>query len=328
MHEASFFDAVLARFGLRPWSTPDAQKTAPRFGPRFTYDGRPFDPETWTRQVTQQADTSELARYAIIYRSPDHGLELHLQLMVHHDFPVIEWQSGLRALGDTPTAIVADFQSLALDYPLPPISGHYPNRQIALRRNLGSKNQQDDFAPAPAILRARPPMNHVRMETDEGRSSAAWLPFFGVDFAPDEGLNFGIGWSGAWKADVDLAPDSLSLAAGMMRTRFRLFPGETIRQPSIFVQVRSRQTIAQGQNQLRQFILKHHSPRDGAGRLIPVPHPISGWGGRPARELAMLLDDAAEWLGWTDLIEAENERRRESGLPVIGDRAGVIIPST
>lgn len=41
---------------------------------------------------------------------------------------------------------------------------------------------------------------------------------------------------------------------------------------------------------------------------------------------AMLLDEAAEWLGWTDLIEAENQRRAEVGLPLIGDRAGTILP--
>jgi alpha-galactosidase len=292
LNQKDFFDAVSASFGLCTRHSTTAEKPAPRFGPRFCYDGRPFALETWPRQVTQQADTPDLTRYTIVHLSPDHLLELRLQLAVHHDFPVIEWRPELRATGDTPTAIVADFQSLALNYPLAPLSGHYPNRLISLRRNLGSKNRQDDFAPAPVILRTRPPMNHVHMETDEGRSSAAWLPFFGVDFSPDEGLNFGIGWSGAWQADFALAPDNLSLAAGMMHTRFRLLPGETIRQPSIFVQARSHQTLAQGQNQLRQFILKHHSPRDGQGRLIPVPHPISGWGGRPTRELATLLDDA------------------------------------
>ena len=36
----------------------------------------------------------------------------------------------------------------------------------------------------------------------------------------------------------------------------------------------------------------------------------------------MDLDEAAEWLGWTDLIAEENERRRAAGLPLIGGKAG------
>jgi alpha-galactosidase len=287
-----FHQAVRVAFGLEASGAAEGQP-ALRFGPAFSYDGCPFDPSAWERRVAQQDETPDFTRDLITFRSPDQRLELRLHLTRYHDYPVVEWLPELCAAGDTPTAIVADFLSLGLHMPLTTPAGHYPNRQVRLRRNLGSKCRQDDFASVPVTLRTRFPLNRVHLETDEGRSSAAWLPFFGVDFSPVEGLNCGIGWSGAWKADFTLSDAALDIAAGMMHTRFRLLPGETIRQPSILVQARCGQTVACGQNQWRQFILKHHSPRDSRGRLIPVPLPVSGWGGRPSRELATLLDDAA-----------------------------------
>ena len=287
-----FNEAVLGAFGLDARAASADAKPALRFGPEFSYDGIAFDAAVWERRVTRQEETAALTRDVVAYRSPDRRLELRIYVTRYHDFPVVEWRPELCAAGDAPTAIVSDFHSLGLHIPLMPPAGHYPNRQVILRRTLGSKNRQDDFAPLPVTLRTRFPENHVRLETDEGRSSAAWLPFFGVDLAATEGLNCGIGWSGAWKAEFRLSDKEFSITAGMLHTHFRLLPGETVRQPSIFVQARCGQTVADGQNQLRQFILKHHSPHDRQGRLIPVPLPISGWGGRPSRELATLLDDA------------------------------------
>ena len=39
----------------------------------------------------------------------------------------------------------------------------------------------------------------------------------------------------------------------------------------------------------------------------------------------MELEEAADWLGWSDLIEAENTRRSEAGLPLIGAVAGKFV---
>lgn len=41
---------------------------------------------------------------------------------------------------------------------------------------------------------------------------------------------------------------------------------------------------------------------------------------------SMDLDEAADWLGWTDLVAEENRRRADSGLPLIGGHAGELIP--
>ena len=39
----------------------------------------------------------------------------------------------------------------------------------------------------------------------------------------------------------------------------------------------------------------------------------------------MELEEAADWLGWSDLIESENTRRAEAGLPLIGAVAGKFV---
>lgn len=42
---------------------------------------------------------------------------------------------------------------------------------------------------------------------------------------------------------------------------------------------------------------------------------------------SMGLDEAAEWLGWSDLVAEENRRRTASGLPLIGEHAGQLKPA-
>ena len=44
-------------------------------------------------------------------------------------------------------------------------------------------------------------------------------------------------------------------------------------------------------------------------------------------ELAETRREAAEWLGWSDLVAEEKRRRAASGLPLIGEHAGQLKPA-
>ena len=165
---------------------------------------------------------------------------------------------------------------------------------VKLRRMLGTKNMQSDFCDEDVTINNRYPTNHVRMDTDEGRSSAAWMPFFGVDISESEGVNFGIGWSGAWCADFYHQAFTLKIEAGMLQTHFRVLPGEELRQVSIFAHCRMGMSVEEGQNVLRRFLLKHHSPHCQDGALMRVPHSVAVWGGMSTDGVMKVLDTVTQ----------------------------------
>ncbi|WP_176013768.1 glycoside hydrolase family 36 protein [Victivallis sp. Marseille-Q1083] len=258
--------------------------------PAFRYDGEAFDPARCEVMERLLAETAGYRRWQLCCTLPDRKLMLRLTRTEYRDYPVAEYLPELLGIGDEASGLVEDFQALAFVLPLPRSErwDEYPYREVRVRRNLGSKNAQDDFVAADAVLRDRYPVDRLTMDTDEGRSSAAFLPFFGVDLSPEEGYNFGLGWSGAWRADFHL-DTALRITAGQRKTCFRVLPGETIRQMSVAVQHRSGLSAAAGRNQWRRFLLEYHSPRDRAGNLLLPPLPLCAWGGMSNRALQEMV---------------------------------------
>lgn len=259
------------------------------FGPDFCYDGKLFSFQSWGQDAKLISSSEDGDVYCSCHTAPDQVLQLRLTVKIYKDFPVVEWLPELLNIGDKPSGIINDFNSLSFENRFPsPDAKAYPLKEVKIRRSFGSKCSQDDFMDQPFTLRKRYPENTLLMDTDEGRSSATWMPFFGIDLFDTFGYNVAIGWSGAWRAKFTL-DESLTVKAGMMKTHFRVLPGERIRQPSIFIQYRDGLTVREGQNQLRQFILKHHSPRDVNGQLIKTPLPIMAWGGLPTKDTLEIL---------------------------------------
>ncbi len=260
----------------------------------FRYDGASRPSGAMTCETL--ADTPDFIRWRVTERLPDGRLTLVTTVTRYRDFPVVEWLPELVNEGDAPSCIVSDFRSLSFDLDVPDRSTgyietpytstcRYPLCDIALRRTLGSKNAQSDFMPETVFLRPRYPENCVRLDTDEGRSSAAWLPFFGLDFSEKQGINIGIGWSGRWFAEFRHLGDHLAVEAGMPETNFRLLPGERLRQVSVFVHSREGLSVEDGQNQLRRFLLKYHSPHRADGTPVRTPLPLAAWGGQTTESM-------------------------------------------
>lgn len=301
--------------------------------PSFTYKNVPFDSDKWDREVKMKAQTDAYEKYVVTYKSPDKLLALHLTYTIYTDFPVVEWLPEFEAITGADTGIIENFRSLNLDIPFTDDHDwkNYPRRTVTLRRNLGSKNRVDDFAARNVVMTNRYPLNHVVMDTDEGRSSAAWLPFFGVDFDEDYGFNVAIGWSGAWSAELDLSYNGLKVNAGMLHTRFRLHPDEIIRQPSIFIMMRDGFSVRDCQNLHRQFMLAFHSPHGKDGKLVKPPLAAAVWGGKPNDVVLKCLDEMERrgvkydvlWMdaGWygKDRPVADDEFKGSDWARTVGD---------
>ena len=306
----------------------------------FLYDGVPFEAVSST--IEKVEDTPDYQKVVTEDVSADGTLTLRTTVTLYKDFPVIEYLPEFLNRSDRPSGIVSGFKPLDLTLDLVDrstgylktkngFSAPYAIHDVALRRTLGSKNCQSDFIEETVWLRPRYPEDHIRLDTDEGRSSAAWLPYFGLDETEDQGLNIAVGWSGAWYADFRMEPLMLKVQAGMQETNFRVLPGETLRQVSMILHHRDGLSVVDGQNQFRRFALKYHTPRHADGTIRNVPLSFSTWGGDKTGNHLKYLESIEKekpgyevyWVdaGWfgNDRPVASNEFEESDWYCTVGD---------
>ena len=125
----------------------------------------------------------------------------------------------------------------------------------------------------------RPDCDRMSMISDEGRPSATWLPFFGIDFDELNGLNIGIGWTGAWRADFCYKAGCLMVNSGMLNTSFHMEPGEMFIQPNVLMMFREDESVEVAQNHFRHLLLEHFSPRSDVGSITVNPISVGIFGG-------------------------------------------------
>lgn len=144
----------------------------------------------------------------ILYEIEPGRLMLRLNMRIYRKFPIVECQPWLENPGAEPSGIVEEFRPLDLQEELPPQNLVMPDWQdgthITVRYNLGSCADINDFIPQTRELWTRSGSNRFIMESCEGRPSSTFLPYFGVDTGEFEGMNIGVGWGGAWKAEIEI----------------------------------------------------------------------------------------------------------------------------
>ena len=236
----------------------------------FSYAGRPA---TWldvTPRVQKTVqDTDRLTKTVREWKSPDGKLTLRSTETAYKKFPVREYLPELVCAGDEPTEIVDGFRSFAMTRPA---------KGAVLRALRGTVCSPKDFEPVTFTFGGAG--GACSLVATEGRSSAQWMPWMGVDFPEGDGEEIAVGWSGAWRADASFTNGTFSLSAGMVKTHFRLLPGEMIRQPSVLVFARAAGVTPQAmQTLIHRFMLDEKCPRDAQGRLIKPILPITAGGG-------------------------------------------------
>jgi alpha-galactosidase len=250
---------------------PIAENVTTSLLPDFTYDGMPFVTLQW-QQNTVTLDPDHFIKEFV---SNDGKLKLRVEVRIYPEFNSVEYRPSLENVSNEKTGIVENFRSLAWRKPsefMPHLGHGGEYRSVFIRRNYGTKSNYLDFVAQPVILNTntvfpRAFSNKVEMIADEGRSSATWLPFWGIDMSPAEGLLVGLGWTGAWRADFEINRGIFSMSAGMLKTHFRMDPGEKFIQPSVLVMFRENEGVEQGQNRFRRLLAEHFAPRDAQGNV-------------------------------------------------------------
>jgi len=239
--------------------------------PDFTYNGIPFITSQWK----QNTITTNPDRFVREFISRDGKLKLSVEVRIYPEFNAVEYRPSLENISKETSGMVEDFKSLAWRAPVEFMKhlghgGEY--RSVFIRRNFGTKSNFLDYVAQPVILNncsvyPRTFSTKAEMVTDEGRSSATWLPFWGVDMNPSQGLLVGLGWTGAWRADFESDRGVFTMSAGMRKTHFKMEPGEKFMQPAVLVMFRENESVEQGQNRFRRLLTEHFAPRDAKGKV-------------------------------------------------------------
>jgi alpha-galactosidase len=257
----------------------------------FLYDGKPADLADIHGRVIRESDE----QCKLIYDFIPGVVRVILDVIEYKDFPVIEYTPYLENTGHEPSGILSDFLSLDMEAEDPLTFGEqklkesrsFASGRISVRYNLGSNASGVDFLPQRRDLFSRPGSNKLELECKGAWCSTDYLPFFGVDTDPMNGVNIGIGWNGGWKFSVEKEAGvpglnggkKSHLRGGMKRSHFRLLPGEKLMQPGVLLHFREAKSIRDGQNEFRRFMLAHHAPRDSRGQLLKPPMCFCTWGG-------------------------------------------------
>lgn len=238
----------------------------------FNYGGKPAEGLDAAKVVRTLRDDAEMRKVVREWTAPDGRLVLRSTETEYRRFPVTEYVPELVAVGGEPTDVVSDFRTAAFAC---------DSGRTVLRALHGTVNTDRDFEPVTPVLGTeKGATNAFAMVATEGRSSAQWMPWWGVDFADGTGLEVGLGWTGAWRADFAADGKRFSMSAGLVKTHFRLFAGETVRQPSLLVFRRGKGESPRGmQTLVHRFMIDIKSPRDRRGELIHGISAITAGGG-------------------------------------------------
>ena len=219
----------------------------------FVSKGKKYMSSTLVSRIENTQKDKDIERFEQIWLLADTGAELRLKFRVFADFPYVEYESFIQNNSSEPTAVIEDLKMLDLngeckknyygDMIIKDWNVSDAGNRLKISYYLGTYCTAHDFFRIDHCLYPQPGETSLHLGGDHhARSSERALPFFRVDFDDLNGLDFGVGWSGSWKADFELktavSPQEVfqygkawSISSGMTRTRFYLEPGEELRPP-------------------------------------------------------------------------------------------------
>ncbi len=230
----------------------------------FVYDGAEFAADAWS--------PVERVPGTISYTSPDGKLNLIVEYRHFPGYPITEIIPVLECAGNEKTAIIENICSLKLRRPC-------DKRQIRVRRTTGSETRLTDFTRHDLLLQHRHECDYMHMTTDKGLSCSAWIPYFGIDIDSMNGIELAVGWTGAWRADMQLCPKDFWLNVGLDGARFYMRPGERFALPTMLVMERENLSVADGLVLFHRMMLEYKAPRDSKGQLFKPWLPSGSSGG-------------------------------------------------
>jgi alpha-galactosidase len=248
----------------------------------FRYNG--MDSRAWFQKwgiVHTQAEGNEFTTHKYVCADKDTGLECTFELQNYKSFPSCLWNIYFKNNSKTVTPILEQVKTLDLFWLASDQKNLYRAHGAFHYENetMNGEAFRDDFMLVRDDLNK---INEINLSADGGRSSVEWMPY--LNFAgKNEGLIFGIGWTGQWQSTIKSDIEAVHFQAGMEKIHTVLNPGETIRQPSILMIYWQGDDPIRGHNLLRRFMTNVIMPHY-AGKPVQAPISYGSWGGMPTAE--------------------------------------------
>lgn len=222
---------------------------------------------TWEyRSEKLKSEDANKEESVFVYTDLKSGLQVRCYVTCFKDFEAVEWVLRFSNNASQNSPVIE--KAAVIDESFTSAK----TGSFILHHNKGSNADRSDFQPIDETLM---PGKSIYMTPSGGRSSdTSAFPFFNLEAPDNQGIMVAIGWTGKWYADI-LQTDnqSVALKSGMEKMQLSLFPKEEIRTPKICLLFWKGENRMEGHNQLRQFILAHHS-RKINGRF--AEYPLSG----------------------------------------------------
>lgn len=219
-----------------------------RLGTRVI-DGIPAD---FQSERTYSYADANIFRYEYTGVSPE-GLEVRLTETEYRDFPVREWTATFRNCGKTNSPIVSDIR----------LGGVIEGADPCFVHGTGDTCGEDGYTwftdPVTAETRVIYP--------DDGTSCHGAAPYMQLLFR-DHAIRIGIGYPAMWQVSVRKTDTGTEYLCGQRRCHMTLYPGETIRTPSVTMLFHGSDED-HGRNLWRRWYLAHILPREDGRPLKP-----------------------------------------------------------
>lgn len=247
----------------------------------------------WRHRIQEQPSEQGIVKYKVSYTDPKTGLRVDCLVKGFEEFGAVEWVLNFTNTGDENTPQIKQLK--CVDYSV--LSAAEGTYQV--HRAMGSNHSRADFHPSVVDISQESPL---RMAPVNGRSSdTSAFPFFNIISKDNKGIVVGIGWTGAWFADITSPKaKNLNLAIGQQRLDLYLYPKESIRTPLVALlfwqdEDSEYENYITGNNLFRRFILAHHTHKPTADYASYSP--LCGgldWGDpAPCNEYGCLTEEYA-----------------------------------
>ncbi|MBQ7652695.1 MAG: alpha-galactosidase [Victivallales bacterium] len=244
----------------------------------------------------------------------DDTLTVTLEAIEYPEFNAVHWFLIFENSGTQNSGILSDIWDCDVSFPFPykPIQrpGYLFDKDaqaVTVMQGMvgGETYSIDDAASATEYStkdvyflpwrRRRP----VQFSNINSRSSEGTIPFFELK-SEGRGAIAAIGWTGAWKAEVQSTDATLEFRSGLQNARFYLKPGEKLRTTSILIMEYAKGEDAS--NKFRRLMREHFSHRACTPATRDGLLAFEQWGGLPSEMMkARIAELKAHSIRFEDL---------------------------
>lgn len=183
------------------------------------------------------------------------GLNIRVECLEYHDYPVVEWTVWLTNKGLEPTPVIQDL--LAME-------GSFEGTSPILHHCNGDFWKEDGYTPFETPLLEGDSLN---LAPTGGRPCDSAFPYFRILFE-NYGLSIAVGWPAQWSTSFSNTGKGVIVRAGQEKNNLRLLPGESIRTPRITIMSWTG-GVSKAINLWRHWYLDHILPRVNGKPLTP-----------------------------------------------------------